>query len=147
VTQVDFYILEDEDGNARLRVACRVADKAVQLDQRVFICAGSELEARQLDDLLWTFSDGSFLPHRIVGAGGAGGVEARDEPVLIGLEAGPVGERWDLLINLSPEVPQGYERYARVAEIVDADPERRRQGRERYRYYRDLGLAPVTHEV
>ncbi|HEX5420307.1 MAG TPA: DNA polymerase III subunit chi, partial [Gammaproteobacteria bacterium] len=84
------------------------------------------------------------LPHRVVGAEG---VETPAEPVLIGLEAGPVGERWDLLINLSSEVPQGYERYARVAEIVDADPARRRQGRERYRYYRDLGLAPVTHEV
>ncbi|HEX5420404.1 MAG TPA: DNA polymerase III subunit chi, partial [Gammaproteobacteria bacterium] len=91
MTQVDFYILGEADGGARLRAACRIADEAVQLDRRVFICAGSELEARQLDDLLWTFSDGSFLPHCIVGAKGIKeGIAAPEEPVLIGLEAGPV---------------------------------------------------------
>jgi DNA polymerase-3 subunit chi len=185
VTQVDFYILRGEAAEARLRTACRLAAKAVQLDQHVFIRALNEGEARQLDELLWTFSESSFLPHRVVArrtapgtAGGApsgrtdgapsretagtpsvetGGVAAGGtiaasdpdslEPVHIGVDAGPVRGRWDLLINLGEDVPEVGSRYARIAEIVDADPERRSRGRERYKHYRDRGYKLLTHEL
>jgi DNA polymerase-3 subunit chi len=66
VTQVDFYVLEDDSEDARLRVACRIVDKATQQDQHVFINAASDAEAAKLDDLLWTFSQGSFIPHKVV---------------------------------------------------------------------------------
>jgi DNA polymerase-3 subunit chi len=160
VTQVDFYILRGESAEARLRTVCRLAEKAVQADQHVFIRASTDGEARQLDELLWTFSDSSFLPHRVVrprlahahggdgGAGPAADAESLElEPVLVGVDAGPVRGRWDLLINLGGDVPEVGSRYARIAEIVDADPERRHQGRERYKHYRDRGYKLLTHEL
>jgi DNA polymerase-3 subunit chi len=144
VTLIDFYILGGHSNEARLTAACRIAEKATLSNQHVFICPASEGEARQLDDLLWTFSQGSFVPHRIVtGAEG----EVPVEPVLIGPGAGPVGEHWDLLINLSADVPEYFSRYARVAEVVDAEEGRRARGRERYRYYRDRGYTLNTHQV
>ena len=36
---------------------------------------------------------------------------------------------------------------ARIAEIIDADEERRRLGRERFKTYRDLKLALETHQI
>jgi DNA polymerase-3 subunit chi len=169
VTQVDFYILRAESADARLRTACRLADKAVDLEQHVFIRCSTAGEARQLDELLWTFSESSFLPHRVVAAAGtaAGGRTAAGaetaagnsqpgagapdsdslEPVLIGVDAGPVRGRWDLLINLGEDVPEVGGRYTRIAEIVDADPGRRQRGRERYKHYRDEGYKLVTHEL
>src|SRR5690606_17614445 len=66
VTQVDFYILESDTDDARLRLTCRIVDKATQQDLHVFVNAASDTEARQLDELLWTFSQGSFIPHKIV---------------------------------------------------------------------------------
>jgi DNA polymerase-3 subunit chi len=144
VTLIDFYILNGDSNEARLTVACRLAEKAMLRNQHVFICPSSEGEARQLDDLLWTFSQGSFVPHRIVT--GAGGEEPA-EPVLIGTGPGPVGEHWDLLVNLSGDVPEYFSRYARLAEIVDAEENRRARGRERYRYYRDRGYTLNTHQV
>ena len=53
----------------------------------------------------------------------------------------------DLLVNLSDRLPPGLERFARIAEIIDADPERRRLGRERFKSYRELQLAPETHQM
>ncbi|HEX7080129.1 MAG TPA: DNA polymerase III subunit chi [Gammaproteobacteria bacterium] len=143
MTEIDFYILGGDSIEARLVLACRIAEKAVQRECGVLIRPGSAAEARQLDELLWTFSQGSFLPHRMASAAGPSPIE----PVLIDDGPGPVGERWDLLINLAGDVPEYFSRYARMAEVVDADADRRARGRERYRYYRDRGYSLKTHRV
>jgi DNA polymerase-3 subunit chi len=144
VTQVDFYILESDSEDARLRLACRIVDKATQQEQHVFVNSTSDSEAQKLDELLWTFSQGSFIPHKIV----RHAVEtAPREPVVIGLHQQPVGERWELLINLAADVPDFFSRYERVAEVVDGNAVRREQSRERYRFYRDRGYKLNTHQV
>jgi DNA polymerase-3 subunit chi len=144
VTQVDFYILEPDSDEARLRLACKIVDKATQLDNHVFIHSSSEDEARQMDELLWTFSQGSFIPHRIVRETLA---EPPLEPVLIGVNQPPAPGRWDVLINLAPDVPEFFSRYERVAEVVDGNATRRERSRERYRFYRDRGYKLNTHQV
>lgn len=143
MTEIDFYVLAGDSNEARLTLACRVADKAVQRDHHVLIRPASTAEAARLDELLWTFSQRSFLPHRI----STDGAETPIEPVLIDGGSGPIGERWDLLINLCPDVPEYFSRYARLAEIVDGDADRRARGRERYKYYRDRGYSLKTHQV
>jgi DNA polymerase-3 subunit chi len=144
VTQVDFYISDGDSDDARLRLACKIVEKATQLDNHVFIHATSETEAKQLDELLWTFSQGSFIPHRIVRGELA---DAPREPVLIGVNQQPASGRWDVLINLATDVPEFFSRYERVAEVVDANATRREQSRERYRFYRDRGYKLNTHQV
>jgi DNA polymerase III subunit chi len=144
VTQVDFYILDSDSDDARLRLACRIVDKATQLDHHVFIHATSDEEARALDALLWTFSQNSFIPHRVVRGELA---EAPLEPVLIGVNQPPGPGRWDVLVNLAAEVPEFFSRYERVAEVVDANTTRREQSRARYRFYRDRGYNLNTHQV
>jgi DNA polymerase-3 subunit chi len=144
VTQVDFYILEADSDDARLRLACKIVDKATQLDHHVFVHSTSEDEAQKLDELLWTFSQGSFIPHRVVREVPA---EPPREPVLIGLNHEPATGRWDVLVNLALEVPEFFSRYERVAEVVDGNAERRERSRERYRFYRDRGYKLNTHPV
>ena len=141
MTRVDFYILSRDDAEARLSTACRLADKAFRLGHRVFIHAASEEAARELDRRLWTFRDDSFVPHSLAGDGSDPG-----DPVRIG--AGPAPDTSpDVLINLAGAVPSWAEGSTRVAEIVGADPAERAAGRERYRRYRDKGLAPVSHRL
>lgn len=144
MTQIDFYILNGDSDHARLELCCRIADKAMQREHHVFINSATEPETRQLDELLWTFSQGSFVPHAIVRGAAA---EALLEPVLIGCAAEPVSEHWDVLINLATDVPEWFSRYERVVEIVDADPKRRDEGRERFRFYRDRGYQLNTHQL
>ena len=112
MTQVDFYIVDSDLADARLRVVCRIADKANDANQHVFIHGCSDVEAKKLDELLWTLSQGSFIPHKIIREGADA---APLEPVIIGLSRGPLGDRWDLMINLAPEVPEFFSRYRRVA--------------------------------
>ena len=144
MTQVDFYILDSDSADARLRLACKIVDKAMQRNQHVFIHAASETEARQLDELLWTFSQGSFIPHSVLAAAGA---PPPREPVLIGFGVEPTGDRWDVMINLAADVPEFFSRYQRVAEVVDGDGARREQSRDRYRFYRDRGYKLNTHQL
>jgi len=118
----------------------------------VFLNAANEVDARQLDKLLWTFSQGSFIPHLIITEDLAA---PAIEPVLIGIDApdveddepGALGENWDLMINLSSRVPTFFSRYARVAEVIDSDPGRKQAGREHYRFYRDRGYELNTHNI
>src|SRR5690606_14990833 len=143
VTEIDFYILDRASDEFRLTFACRLADKAADRGLAVLIRPSSPVEAKTLDELLWTFSQGSFLPHRLAS-------DAREpllEPVVIDDGPGPVGDRWDLLINLASDVPEYFSRCARRAEIVDGDASRRAQGRERYRFYRDRGYSLKTHQI
>jgi DNA polymerase-3 subunit chi len=144
VTRIDFYILDRPAREARLTLACRLADKAVQQDHEVLINTESEADNSRLNDLLWTFSQGSFLPHRVLSDS-----EAIDEgePVLIGTGREPDDGHWGLLINLATDVPEFFSRFTRVAELVGADDGDKEAGRDRFRYYRDRGYELHTHKV
>ena len=141
MTRVDFYILQQDDERGRPLLACRLADKAFRLGHKVYIHTDSESQTVQLDELLWTFSAGSFVPHAPFSE------EAlASHPVLIGHDAEP-HSHIDVLVNLAAEVPLFFSRFDRVAEIIGGDAEQKHSGRERYRFYRDRGYALETHNV
>lgn len=144
MTAVDFYILPNDSAEARLLFACRITEKAVRQNRAVLINADSPTESAQLDELLWTFSQGSFIPHRVIDAAAkAGGTE----PVLIGCGIEPDCDAWHVLVNLAGDVPEFFSRYERVAELVDGNERRRELGRARYRFYRDRGYELKTHDA
>ena len=66
MARVDFYVLNQSGEQARRQFACKLAEKAYRLKNTVHIVAGSRADAERLDELLWTFRDGSFVPHHIV---------------------------------------------------------------------------------
>ena len=139
--RVDFYVIGSADARERLEFACRLAEKAWLRGHRVFVRMQSDDEARAFDDLLWTFHDRSFVPHEIAAPG-----SGTTAPVVIGTDLPQAGTD-QLLLNLGADVPDGYAVFARVAEIIDGDALRRQQGRERFRYYRERGIAPATHNL
>ena len=102
--RVDFYVSEQAGLDARLRLACRVAEKAYLANQKV-VALGDDAETlRRFDELLWTFGDGTFVPHDIVAQDGA----PCDAPVA--LTTGPLpADHADVLINLGDTVPSSYE--------------------------------------
>ncbi|HEX2668789.1 MAG TPA: DNA polymerase III subunit chi [Gammaproteobacteria bacterium] len=139
MTQVDFYILESDGPRGRLMFACKLADKVVGMGHKVFVQAPDEGTARELDDLMWTYHDRSFLPHCLAGA-------EPEVPVHIGHGTEP-GEGFHLLINLGAAVPGFFARFERVAEVVDGDETRKAEGRERFRFYKDRGYPLETHKL
>lgn len=140
MSRVDFYVLSAEAPDARLRYACRLAERAVEQGCHVYI---QTPDVQRVDDMLWTFSDGSFLPHEIYRGQPASHPRVM---VMLGSDAGPASHR-SLLINLVDAMPPDVNAYDRIAEIVDVDPERKRSARERYKQYREQGCALESHNL
>ena len=129
MTRVDFYQLSDVSEEARARFACRLALKARDANLDVVLLTRDESAANDLDDLMWQYPRERFLPH---------GLDGKDSPPSrVHIAAGKLEEPGDgqqLLINLMDQWPQGWEGFARVAEIVVAAS--REASREKYRFYR-----------
>lgn len=141
MTRIDFYVLSGDETQERLLTACRLAEKAYRLGHRVYIQTASTREDALLDDLLWTFRQNSFVPH----ARGQGGGD-RECPVLVGHEPPPSFLN-EVLINLAEPIPDSFDRFSRLVEIINQDEATRTAGRRRYRFYRERGLSPVTHQL
>jgi len=141
VPRIDFYVLPDHRDNGRALLACRLADKAYSLGHTVYILAASEAQAVALDDLLWTFRQDSFIPHERYPL-----ASEESSPVLVGMVS-PADANAQILINFTDKLPEGFERYERVVELVDQNPEVLAKSRERFRQYRERGCAPETHKL
>ena len=100
-TRVDFYVLETSEPSARLRYACKLAEKAYKLDHVIHAHTNSGAEANALDNLLWTFRDGSFVPHELY-ASGAHPQPASPITIGYGEQHPPAG---DVLIALTDAIP------------------------------------------
>jgi DNA polymerase-3 subunit chi len=142
MTQVDFYILTQPGASARNQLVCKVADKAFRSGHRVYVYAGDPQQVQEIDQLLWTFSQGSFAPHEAY----TGTLRNGHTPILIGDREAP--DNWhDVLISLVDEVPDFFSRFDRVIEVVDGDEHRKKNARKRFRFYRDRGYALQSHQV
>lgn len=140
MARVDFYVLSAAGEHARLQFACRLTEKAYKLSNTVHILAADRASAERLDDLLWTWSDGSFVPHALAGADAGA-------PVTLGSSPQELPADVDLLINLSDTLPEGINAFPRVAEIVTSDEETRSASRARFASYRDQGHTLETHKL
>lgn len=139
--RVDFYILNEHTDNGRLLLACRLVEKAYQLQHKVYIHSAGEAQAHLLDDLLWSFRQNSFLPHALYPP-----APADRSPILIGWRSDPAVTA-DVLVNLGDEIPAFFEKFTRVIELVDQNDAILSQSRQRFRLYRERGYEPASHRL
>ena len=138
-SQVDFYLLgESSPGAAKL--ACRLALMALEREQKIFIITSTEASSQQLDELMWQYPEGRFIPHATVTD-----EESEKAPIKIGTlsDLNPA----DVVINLCPDAVPDPQRFSRVLEIVPFADEEKEASRAKFRIYRNLGLNPRTHEI
>jgi DNA polymerase-3 subunit chi len=140
--RVDFYVLEGQSPSGRLKLACKLAEKAYLASQTVLVWDTDPAELKAFDAMLWTFNDGSFVPHEALQASGA----SSDSPVLLSSGV-TLSANVDIIINLAPDLPPCLSRTPRVVEIIDGDDARRRAGRARFKAYRELGVQPASHNI
>lgn len=139
MTQVDFYVLPE--GARRDDFACRLIEKVYRTGCRVYVHTASAQRAQAIDDFLWSFRGGSFVPHEVLDT-----ARQPDSPVLIGYQNPPEAGH-EVLVNLSDTLPEFFGQFARIAELVDADPDVKLKARERYRYYREHGCPLESHTI
>ena len=136
MTRIDFYILGDVDHLAKQRFACRLAQRALQAGQRVYVRAATQ-DAADLDELMWEYPPDGFLPHARL-------ADAKAEPITIGA-ADQQSEQAHVLINLEGDIPDFFTNFERVSEVVLANE--RGAGRDKYRRYRERGYPLFHHEL
>lgn len=134
---IDFYLLTEPSFEATLRPLCHLVEQHYQPDARIYIHTPSRTITQQLDDLLWTFHDISFLPHASIDN------NPNDVPILLG-DANTANPSGNLLINLTSTVPNFYANFKKILEIVPSEDLAKAEARKRYKFYKSLGYVLNT---
>lgn len=129
-----------------LPYVCRLLRKAVNAGARVLVTGQPEV-LHALDRDLWTFAPLEFVAHCLVTA--SADVLAASPVVLApSIDAPQVqGLTHSVLLNLGETVPLGFERFARLIEVVSYDEADVVAARQRWRYYAQAGFSMTRHDL
>lgn len=128
----------------KLLYTCRLLRKGYRQGVTVAV-AGDPALLQRLDQALWTFEAQEFVPHGRLKPGDVVPEPLRRTPIWL-LERGarpPVG--CDVVVNLGPDRAEGDVGYARIVEIVSADPDDAQAARRRWKQYEALGWSIQHH--
>ena len=141
MTQVSFYTGVPE----RLAYVCRLLRKAQQSGARVGVCGPTAL-LKRLDAALWAIEPVEFVPHLNLSAGTVDEALKAATTILLTERAVELAHR-EVLLNLGMEMPEGFDQFKRVLEVVSQDAEQVQSGRRRYRLYEEFGASVSHHKV
>ncbi len=150
--QVDFYLLEESAHQAEQHFVCRLVAQLYRNKQSVYLHVEDPQHAERIDHLLWSFRADAFIPHEIIPQEDAPQTAPPQEkkpvysPVLISY-APDTSHQADVLINLAEEIPAFYARFARLAEIVPSNEDKRALLRKHYRFYKNQDCELKTHNI
>lgn len=120
-----------------LAYTCRLLKTVVNRGLRVCVLADDE-SLSQIDRSLWRDPPTEFWAHCLANAQPQ---VLAASPIILGLANCPV------LVNLGTQLPQGFERFERLNEIIGLDDASRLAGRQRWKHYAERGYAIKKHEV
>ncbi|TRW97126.1 DNA polymerase III subunit chi [Candidatus Methylobacter oryzae] len=141
MVEVSFYILPSESLQDRHLFACKLIEKAYRSGSFCYVLTDSDEQSRILDDLLWTFRAGSFIPHQTY----IGEPPDIEKTVLIGSLDAP-GDWQKVVFNLSSRYPNIGPQTGRILEILDNSETTKEAGRKRYRQYQQSGVKITTYK-
>lgn len=127
----------------KLGYACRLLRKAVRLGNRITVYTEPE-QLAQLDADLWTVSNVDFVPHCRFDA--EEHLRERSAVVLTTAQH-PVPAMRSMLVNLSDNVPEAFDQYARLVEVVSTNEADRAKARARWKHYIQQGYALIKHDL
>jgi DNA polymerase III subunit chi len=140
MTEVAFHVNVPDP----LGYACRLIRKGYLLGMTMLVIC----EPRQtalLNKQLWAMRSVDFVPHCL---GGAMDSVTRRSPVLLSDTDAPASDRaFDVLVNLTAEMPVRFASFGKVLEVVSFEPSALGAARDRWRAYQKAGLEPQRHEA
>lgn len=128
----------------KLGYTCRLLRKAHARGARVVVF-GLVSELTQLDQALWRLEGADFVPH--CGDSAPPHVQ-RASPIFLTAQV-PLRQDFEasVLVNLDAAVPEGYERFERIIEVVTAFAPEVAQARLRWKAYKTGGQEPYAHDL
>lgn len=137
MTRIDFHTNISD----KVVYACRLARKAYGARGKLVLLAEDAAQAAALNAGLWTVGDTDFLPHAL-----AGDALAAQSPIIVTDRADAEFPHYDMLVNLTRDMPPALDRFQRVFEIISTDADDAAAGRQRYSAYKQQSY-PLTHFV
>lgn len=126
----------------KLAYSCRLLRKIYLSGAKVTVTAEDDLLAR-LDAELWSFSLTEFVPHCLASA--LPQTMAATPVVLAAPLAGAFGGA--VLLNLGLGIPQGFEKFERLIEVVSLAADDVQAGRSRWKDYAGRGYRMQRHDL
>ncbi|MDR3567715.1 MAG: DNA polymerase III subunit chi [Syntrophobacteraceae bacterium] len=132
------YFVETRTGEQKNQL-CRWTDRLYLERKPVRIVVDSPAAAQLIDQLLWTFSQSSFIPHAVVNEG----AERGQEPVAITCGQFPVPGFDAVVCDFQADLEFMSLFETAVHFILGDDPERRQKSRNLWQRARESGLNPI----
>jgi DNA polymerase III subunit chi len=120
-----------------LAYVCRLVKRATGTGAKVVV-TGAGPVLQDLDEVLWTFSPADFIPHCQLASADPQVVQASQVVLAEQARGAP---HQDILVNLGGSIPDGFEKFERLNEIVTQDEGDRQQARLRWKHYAARGYA------
>lgn len=140
--RVDFY----SDVIDPLVYTYRLVRKAFFQHYQVVVLHQSSEQLDAFNALLWHHEPTDFLPHAVCGRDEA--TLLASTPIWLTLSTNEITPhaQQSVLVNLSESMPDHFDRYTRIVEIVSSEPHVLESARKRYRLYQQQGctLSHVT---
>ena len=121
----------------KVSYACRLLRKAVKSGAQMVV-KGERADLAKLDASLWTFSALDFVPHCYHDSDAAvvasSPILLTDAPLATSVFFPPADTgRSPILVNYGFEIPDGFERFERLIELVGSNDDDREAGRQRWK--------------
>lgn len=134
-----FYVLDGLDEQQQLQFFCERIAQAWREYRSVRVWCADQAAAEQLDEALWQAPSDAFVPHNLAGEGPPQGAPVE----LCWPQAQAPTRRTAAVVNLMAEVPE-WQGARFIIERVPSVEDARQQARERYKTYRNQGVALQT---
>ena len=136
-----FYILNKAE---ELKISvCKIIKEYYKKKYKIFVSTCNNDLVNELNNLLWTFEQISFVPHCTTKN------YDKDSPILLsGRDSFPKTinlKEYDVWLNLDDEVEENYTDFEIILEIVSQNEEQRILSRKRYLNYKKNNFE-VKHE-
>ena len=128
--KVDFYVYELSDYQFYQRLVCNLVEEAYNQENNILLLCENEQSCENLDELLWTFKDVSFIPHE----------KKLKNKILTQHINITKKEQSLILMNLTYSFPDSFETYDRVIEMSGYDENTRQKARLNFKRYKTMNF-------
>ncbi len=139
MTRIDFYVQDQANQTIHEHLICKITEKAWQNQHEVFLLCSNTEQVERLDELLWTFSLTSFIPHSF-------SCDDAEKAVVLSAKKKTL-RNYEVLINLTNSVPEYAGKFSRIIESTGYNEAMRLDARKKYQHYKDRGYPLFTHDV
>jgi DNA polymerase-3 subunit chi len=139
VTEVAFHFGAPD----KVAYVCRLLRKAVGAGAKVVVLADAEM-VQSIDSELWALSPVDFVGHCV---GTATSTMKEISSVVLVTEIQQALANRQILVNLTESIPEEFDTFDRLIEVVSVDESDRNHARRRWKDYTDRGYSIARHDL